>query len=180
MGKRSGSITRFVRVLLIVFVLLIVIVAGIELFPGTAKPGFQEYKPAFLPAGLRTTNAELYILKYPQLAPKFNKHINVNFGQPNSWIEEEKNTDPAFFNTWCETYQKGSKCTARTTKGGQTYLLSDDTSVQEVYFIKNKTSIWITLRKLPLTPETWDKIVDSFQPTVYSHPKIFRGSTQGP
>jgi hypothetical protein len=167
-----------------VIVLVLLILWGIAAFPGTTHPGFQEYRPAVLPAGLKVASSELLIEKYPQFWPKFNKLLNLQFNHQNSWIEENKSDGQNFYAHWCSGYNSGLNCKEYQTSGGQHYLFTDSTNQggdYSVYFIKGGTSIWITLREYPpITQQEWGKIIDGFQPTKYPHPKIINTSTKGP
>lgn len=147
--------------------------------------GFQEYKPAGLPAGLTVRSVDLNVQRYPGLWPSFNRFINLNLSRPNSWITENKSDGQAFYDGWCRNY--GQKdCGQHRTPGGQDYLLtkavsSTSETVQEAYFIKGGTSIDVNIRGYADIPvKEWSDMVDSFQPAHYDHPTIIRGSTRGP
>lgn len=176
-----------ILITLVICFLLVAVFFAIALFPGTASPGFQEYKPAVLPNGLRITGSELLVERYRrQFWPKFNKYLNLDFNQANSWINEGKSDGIGFYNNWCQQYNTGSDCKAYRTDGGQDYLLSTVTNSsneldQDAYFIKGGTSIGIILTNYPaISRQEWSKIVDGFQSTHYSHSKITRSSAEGP
>lgn len=186
MSKHKRMPPWLVKVAAIVFLVCLLLIA-IATYSGGTYPGFQEYKPTSLPAGLNIKDSELYVQRYPQFLPSFSRHIDLDFNLANSWIEENKSDGVAFYNSWCQNYLQGLNCRQYQTPLHQNYLLSTYTTNsagqvgQELYFIKNDTSIDITLTGYSkLSQQGWGKIIDSFQPTHYSHPQIFRGSTRGP
>lgn len=185
-SKRVRKLSWPIRVLAL-FAVAVLAVVAIASYPGGTSPGFQEYKPTSLPAGLKVTGSDLFVLRDPKFIPSFSKHINLNFNLANSWIEENKTDGQSFFDTWCKNYQQGSSCQQYTTPKNQKYLLSTYTTNsagelgQEVYFIKGSTSIQIVLTNYQrITQAGWGGIIDSFQPAHYDHPQIIRGSTHGP
>lgn len=173
--------------ILTAFILLVAIVFVVAVFPGTDRPGFQEYKPTVLPPGVRVTSSELLVERYRrQFWPKFNKYLNLHLSQPNSWISEGKSDGSDFYKNWCQQYRTGSNCGGYRSGGGQNYLLSTVTNSsneldQEVYFIKNGTSVDIILTNYPsISQQDWGKIVDGFQPSRYTHAKISHLGAEGP
>jgi hypothetical protein len=145
------------------------------------RPGFEEYKPTQLPSGIATTNTQYSAPITNQdidsfgafIAPVYYMTLVINLSLTNSWISEYAYSGD--LNSWCaQEYGTTGTCATYQTALHQPYLngvvLASKQIVQDVYFHKNNTAIWMTLRGYPtkISQASWSNIIDSFQPTHYN------------
>jgi hypothetical protein len=146
---------------------------------------FQEYKPTQLPRGITATNTQYSALIFNQdtssistlIAPTYDKTLTINLSLANSWISEDRYSGG--FNTWCsQNYGPSGTCATYQTAQHQPYdngfVMASSQIVQDVYFVKNNTEIWMTLRGYPtkISEASWSNIIDSSQPTHYNPSQI--------
>lgn len=130
------------------------------------KPDFQEYTPTKFPPGLSLKNGgdfDLLRVSNPAFRqdfgfPSFNKHINIYFNAPNSWITEMA-AGPNVGTCYGEP--SDAHCQILTTPKGQKYAFTDGNTD----FKRGDTDI--TVSRAMNDKHSREEFIDSFVPTHF-------------
>jgi hypothetical protein len=135
---------------------------------------FQEYAPTYLPDGLaiRQTTVEAG----SPIGQNSVTTTSLRLGMAQQSLIYERKAEEAFAYV-CRAKVTNQRCVTRSTTAGQRYEIITSNVLrqpieQDVEWVKGTT--WIRVVMVgepgqPYPPETLDRIVDSFQPALYSH-----------